>query len=57
MHVHFIDIACCIHTIWLCFWSFHTNNSRIYQLGDYDEETVVTIGMIHQNILIISNSQ
>jgi len=34
-----IDIFCCFHTIWLCFWSYHINNQRKCQFGDYGEET------------------
>ena len=39
----FIDIICCIHTIWLCFWSSYMNNQRKCQLGDCNEDTTICI--------------
>ena len=31
--------CCCIHTMWLYFWSSHLSYQRIYELDDSGEET------------------
>jgi len=36
--IHFTDLLCYIHTIWLCVWSSHMNNQSECQLVYYGEE-------------------
>ena len=51
--------CCCIHTIWPCLWSSHTDNPRKCQYGYYNEQTrqwlwFTKMHFVHNKLTIFS---